>query len=119
MRPSSGNPSKSSGGSCCEIGASRRSRSKSRSRSSDGRPQNSSEPRSTSGVCALSETVTKATLLRSAQQREGAPHGYSQAAMARLERYSFGRILVDGQEHTRDVIVLPGRVVGDWWRREG
>ena len=39
--------------------------------------------------------------------------------MARLERYSFGRILVDGQEHTRDVIVLPGRVVGDWWRREG
>jgi hypothetical protein len=39
--------------------------------------------------------------------------------MARLERYSFGRILVDGQEHTRDVLVLPGRVIGDWWRREG
>ena len=39
--------------------------------------------------------------------------------MARLEDYSFGRLLVDGQEHTRDLIVLPGRVVPDWWRRDG
>src|SRR5918911_390949 len=39
--------------------------------------------------------------------------------MARLEDYSFGRLTVDGQEHTRDVIVLPDRVVGDWWRRDG
>jgi len=39
--------------------------------------------------------------------------------MARLERYSFGRLLIDGREHRRDVIVLPTRVVGDWWRRDG
>jgi hypothetical protein len=39
--------------------------------------------------------------------------------MARLEDYSFGRLTVDGHEHTRDLIVLPDRVVGDWWRREG
>lgn len=39
--------------------------------------------------------------------------------MAKLEHYSFGRIVVDGQEHTRDVIVLPDRVVADWWRRDG
>jgi hypothetical protein len=39
--------------------------------------------------------------------------------MARLQDYSFGRILVDGKEHERDVIVLPGRVVGNWWRRDG
>jgi hypothetical protein len=39
--------------------------------------------------------------------------------MARLEGYSFGRIVVDGEEHTRDLIVLPGRVVPGWWRREG
>jgi hypothetical protein len=39
--------------------------------------------------------------------------------MARLEDYSFGRILVDGDEQTRDLIVLPDRVVTDWWRREG
>src|SRR5919204_3691612 len=39
--------------------------------------------------------------------------------MAKLEDYSFGRITVDGKEHTRDLIVLPGRVVPEWWRREG
>ena len=39
--------------------------------------------------------------------------------MATLERYSFGRLTVDGHEHTRDLIVLPGRIVADWWRREG
>lgn len=39
--------------------------------------------------------------------------------MARLEDYSFGRIVADGREQTRDLIVLPDRVVTDWWRREG
>ena len=39
--------------------------------------------------------------------------------MARLEDYSFGRLTVNGREHTRDLIVLPDRVVTDWWRREG
>jgi len=39
--------------------------------------------------------------------------------MAQLEQYSFGRIVVDGEEHTRDLIVLPERVVSDWWRRDG
>jgi hypothetical protein len=39
--------------------------------------------------------------------------------MARLEGYRFGRIVVDGQEHTRDLIVLPGRVVANWWRKDG
>lgn len=39
--------------------------------------------------------------------------------MARLEDYSFGRLVADGQEHSRDLIVLPDRIVPDWWRREG
>jgi hypothetical protein len=39
--------------------------------------------------------------------------------MARLQDYRFGRLTVDGHEHTRDLIVLPDRVVADWWRREG
>ena len=39
--------------------------------------------------------------------------------MARLEDYSFGRLTVDGSEETRDLIVLPERVVTNWWRREG
>jgi hypothetical protein len=28
-------------------------------------------------------------------------------------------VTVDGAEETRDVIVLPGRVVRGWWRRDG
>lgn len=39
--------------------------------------------------------------------------------MARLENYSFGRVTADGSEQTRDLIVLPDRVVTDWWRRDG
>jgi hypothetical protein len=46
--------------------------------------------------------------------RRGNPHG-----MARLEDYSFGRLRVDGHEHMRDLIVLPHRIVPDWWRRDG
>jgi hypothetical protein len=37
----------------------------------------------------------------------------------RLSDYEFGRIKVDGAEHTRDLIVLPDRVVAGWWRRDG
>ena len=39
--------------------------------------------------------------------------------MARIEQYSFGHIIVDGEEQTRDVIVLPDRVLADWWRADG
>jgi hypothetical protein len=39
--------------------------------------------------------------------------------MAELSDYSFGSLTVDGERHTRDLIVLPHRVVSDWWRREG
>jgi hypothetical protein len=39
--------------------------------------------------------------------------------MTRIDDYGFGHVKVDGEEHSRDVIVLPERVVGDWWRRDG
>jgi hypothetical protein len=39
--------------------------------------------------------------------------------VSRIEGYSFGRVVVDGEEQTRDVIVLPDRVVEDWWRADG
>jgi hypothetical protein len=39
--------------------------------------------------------------------------------MTRIDRYEFGRIVVDGREETRDLIVLPDRVVRNWWRRDG
>jgi len=37
----------------------------------------------------------------------------------RIDGYRFGRVVVDGKEQTRDVIVLPERVVSDWWRADG
>jgi hypothetical protein len=39
--------------------------------------------------------------------------------MPRIEGYRFGHVVVDGEEQTRDVIVLPDRVVTDWWRADG
>ena len=40
-------------------------------------------------------------------------------AMPEINDYRFGHIVIDGEEHTRDVIVLPGRVAGNWWRADG
>jgi hypothetical protein len=39
--------------------------------------------------------------------------------MPEIEGYRFGRVTIDGREETRDVIVLPQRVVRGWWRKEG
>jgi hypothetical protein len=39
--------------------------------------------------------------------------------MTRIEGYRFGHIVVDGEEQRRDVIVLPDRVLTDWWRADG
>jgi hypothetical protein len=37
----------------------------------------------------------------------------------KIDSYQFGRIVIDGQSHRRDVIILSDRVVKGWWRREG
>jgi hypothetical protein len=39
--------------------------------------------------------------------------------VARIENYTPGRVVVDGVELNRDVIVLPNRVLRNWWRRDG
>jgi hypothetical protein len=44
------------------------------------------------------------------QQNEG---------VERIRDYRFGHVVIDGQAHARDVIVLPSRVVANWWRKEG
>ena len=36
-----------------------------------------------------------------------------------IQSYHFGRIVIDGKTHTKDVIILPDRVIGSWWRQEG
>ncbi len=37
----------------------------------------------------------------------------------RIEGYSFGHIRINGQDHTADVIILPDKVIANWWREEG
>jgi hypothetical protein len=39
--------------------------------------------------------------------------------MSVIDDYRFGHIVIDGKEHSRDVIVLPNRVVANWWRKDG
>jgi len=39
--------------------------------------------------------------------------------MPRIERYSFGEVVIDGQSYREDVIILPDRVISSWWRKEG
>jgi hypothetical protein len=36
-----------------------------------------------------------------------------------IDTYQFGKIVIDGQVHTKDVILLPDRVISGWWRQEG
>jgi hypothetical protein len=40
-------------------------------------------------------------------------------ARGRIDHYEFGRIVVDGREETKDLVILPSRGVRNWWRREG
>jgi hypothetical protein len=36
-----------------------------------------------------------------------------------IDSYSFGVMKVDGKEYRQDLIVFPGTVRSDWWRRQG
>jgi hypothetical protein len=38
---------------------------------------------------------------------------------AKIEAYEFGRIVVDGEVYSADLILLPDRVMEGWWRQEG
>jgi hypothetical protein len=39
--------------------------------------------------------------------------------MAQIHEYRFGHINIDGEDHDKDVIILPGRIVSNWWRKDG
>jgi len=36
-----------------------------------------------------------------------------------IDRYEFGVIVIDGQTFRNDLLIWPGRIKSDWWRREG
>ena len=37
----------------------------------------------------------------------------------KIEHYSWGKIVIDGQIYTSDVIIYPDHVNASWWRKEG
>ncbi|MBW8038895.1 MAG: hypothetical protein FVQ85_02720 [Planctomycetes bacterium] len=36
-----------------------------------------------------------------------------------IDSYQFGKIVIDGQSYTSDLIVLGDSVQADWWRKQG
>jgi hypothetical protein len=36
-----------------------------------------------------------------------------------IEDYQFGKITISGASYTKDLIILPGRIISGWWRKEG
>ena len=37
----------------------------------------------------------------------------------KITAYSFGKISIDNKSYSSDVIILPDKVIDNWWRREG
>ena len=36
-----------------------------------------------------------------------------------IDSYRFGHIVVDGRAYSKDMIILPDRIIANWWRKEG
>jgi len=36
-----------------------------------------------------------------------------------IDDYQFGKIVINGEVHKKDVIILPSRIISNWWREEG
>ena len=36
-----------------------------------------------------------------------------------VESYRFGKIVINGQKYTKDLIVFPEEIKTNWWRKEG
>ena len=36
-----------------------------------------------------------------------------------IQSYRFGLVVIDGKAHTKDLIILPDRVIEGWWRVQG
>jgi hypothetical protein len=47
------------------------------------------------------------------------PGGLTTMRAPQIDSYRFGHLVVDGQVHTGDLIVLPDQVIGGWWRQQG
>ncbi len=36
-----------------------------------------------------------------------------------IDSYNFGKMLIDSQEYTNDLIIYPDRIEDNWWRNKG
>jgi hypothetical protein len=36
-----------------------------------------------------------------------------------IDEYKFGKIVIDNETYTRDLLIVPDGVIPDWWRQEG
>ena len=36
-----------------------------------------------------------------------------------IDSYSFGKMIVNGQDYTSDLIIFPDRINDSWWRKQG
>ena len=36
-----------------------------------------------------------------------------------INSYSFGKIVIEGQKYTNDIILYPDKIKDSWWRKEG
>lgn len=36
-----------------------------------------------------------------------------------IDSYSFGKVVVNGTEYNKDIIILPERIITNWWRLKG
>jgi hypothetical protein len=36
-----------------------------------------------------------------------------------IDSYRFGHLVVDGRAYSKDLIILPDRIIANWWRKEG
>lgn len=43
----------------------------------------------------------------------------SESELPPIQDYSFGSIRIGGTAYSSDVIILPGRILPDWWREKG
>lgn len=39
--------------------------------------------------------------------------------LGKIESYDFGKIVVEGQVYTSDLIIFPDHIKRNWWRKEG
>ena len=36
-----------------------------------------------------------------------------------VDSYRFGYLVVDGRAYSKDLIILPDKIIANWWRKEG